>query len=413
MAAADAQLLWLSEKVPNDQFLLYAFDGPADPGLGTAEIARRASAFPELRMRVVTDRGWRYPRWEPGEVQPGQFLVHDERNWQSCLDAVAGLAQLDPTRMCWRIHVFPGVAAVPGAGNGSVVVVQIAHALGDGTRSADLAAVLLARSTALRPVREPDRGLLPWRAVAAARAHRRLVADTDAGRLPAQPGTRPVLSINTGAGVANLRTLVVKRDRLRQPTVTVGALAAVGEALGGYLGERGEDIDQLGAEVPMAVVLPSELRAHNNFRNVGVGLYPRCDRTQRARRIAADLEAQRKRMQHPAAAASAAAFAAVPAALLRWGTARFDPTVRCAQVGGHTVVSSVYRGPADVVFAGRRVVLTAGFPALSPMMGLTHGVHGIGETVALSVHAASAAIDVDDYLDRLAHALGFRPPTRP
>lgn len=409
MAAADAQLLWLSEKVPNDQFLLYAFDGPADAGRGVAEIARRARGFPELRMRVVADRGWRYPHWEPGEVQPGQFVIHDGRDWQSCLDAVAGLAQLVTTQMCWRIHVFPEVGAVPAAGSGSVVVVQIAHALGDGTRSADLAAALLGRDTTLRPVRPPDRGLLPWRAMAAARAHRRLVADTVAGLLPPPPGTRPALSVNTGAGEANLRSLVVGRDRLRQPTVTVGALAAVGEALGGYLDARGEDITRLGAEVPMAVLLEPERLAHNNFRNVGVGLYPRSERGERARLIAADVEAQRRRSEHPAAAASAAAFAAVPAALLRWGTARFDPTARCAQVGGHTVVSSVYRGPADLVFAGRRVVLTAGFPALSPMMGLTHGVHGIGETVAISVHAASAAIDVDDYLDRLAHALRRLP----
>ena len=33
---------------------------------------------------------------------------------------------------------------------------------------------------------------------------------------------------------------------------------------------------------------------------------------------------------------------------------------------------SVNRGPADLTFGGRRVLLTAGFPALSPMMGLTH-----------------------------------------
>lgn len=409
MAAADAHLLWLSEKVPNDQFLLYAFGGPADPGRGVAEIVRRARSSPELRMRVVSDRGWRYPRWEPGEIQPGQFVIHGGQDWQSCLDAVAGVAQLDTTQMCWRIHVFPEVAAVPGTGSGSVLVVQIAHALGDGTRSADLAAVLLGRSAALRPVRPPDRGLLPWRAVAAARAHRRLVADTAAGRLPPPPATRPVLSVNTGAGQANLRTLVVGRDRLRQPTVTVGALAAVGEALGGYLGERGEDITQLGAELPIAAQSQPELWAHNNFRNVGVGLYPRCDRGERARLIAADVEAQRRRSGHPAVAASAAAFAAVPAALLRWGTAQFDPTVRPARVGGHTVVSSVYRGPADLVFAGRRVVLTAGFPALSPMMGLTHGVHGIGDTVVVSVHAASPAIDVDDYLDRLSSALPRLP----
>jgi len=51
-------------------------------------------------------------------------------------------------------------------------------------------------------------------------------------------------------------------------------------------------------------------------------------------------------------------------------------------------------------------VLTAGFPALSPMMGLTHGVHGIGDTVTISVHAAESAVaDIDSYTARLAAAL--------
>jgi hypothetical protein len=70
-------------------------------------------------------------------------------------------------------------------------------------------------------------------------------------------------------------------------------------------------------------------------------------------------------------------------------------------------VSSVDRGPADLRFGGAPVVVTAGCPALSPMMGLTHGVHGIGETIAVSVHAADSAIgDVDAYVERLAAALG-------
>jgi hypothetical protein len=84
----------------------------------------------------------------------------------------------------------------------------------------------------------------------------------------------------------------------------------------------------------------------------------------------------------------------------------FDPSARSDTVAAHTVVSSVYRGPADLSFGGSRVLFTAGFPALSPMMGLTHGVHGIGDTVAISVHADPAVVDVDDYLARLADAFG-------
>ena len=52
------------------------------------------------------------------------------------------------------------------------------------------------------------------------------------------------------------------------------------------------------------------------------------------------------------------------------------------------------------------MLLTAGYPALSPMMGLTHGVHGIGDTVAVSVHTTDAVLDLDDYLGRLSAALG-------
>ncbi|EUA73139.1 hypothetical protein I553_9295 [Mycobacterium xenopi 4042] len=52
------------------------------------------------------------------------------------------------------------------------------------------------------------------------------------------------------------------------------------------------------------------------------------------------------------------------------------------------------------------MVLTAGYPALSPAISLTHGVHGIGDTIAISVHAAESAIaDIDAYLHRLDAAL--------
>jgi hypothetical protein len=151
---------------------------------------------------------------------------------------------------------------------------------------------------------------------------------------------------------------------------------------------------------------PGVRRANNHYGNVGVGLHPHLPADRRAQAIAADLYGRRRRASHPALAAEAAAFAAIPAPVLRWGVGHFDPDRRSDTVTGNTVVSSVHRGAADLSFAGAPVVLTAGFPALSPMMGLTHGVHGIGDTVAVSVHAAESAIgDVDAYLDRLDHAL--------
>ena len=186
--------------------------------------------------------------------------------------------------------------------------------------------------------------------------------------------------------------------------MTIAVLAAVSTALSEHLREFGDDTSNLGAEVPM--VKSGVLHAHNHFGNVGVGLYPELEFGERTNRIAEDLERRRRRAAHLAMAAASRASAAVPAPLLRWGVAQFDPDVRSPTVTGNTVVSSVNRGAPDLSFGGAPVVLTAGYPGLSPMMGLTHGVHGIGDTIAISVHAAESAIgDVDAYVERLEAAL--------
>lgn len=400
MAVPDAQLWWLSAKTPNDQFLVYVVDGTPDIGAAVDEMRRNAARCEDLQLRVVDDNRWRYPRWRRCAITAEQFVVHPGPQWPNCLDAIAGLDQLDATRMAWRVHIFPP----------SVVVIQMSHALADGTRSAGLAGALLGRSTPLPAVSRPAGGFLPARAVAAAKAHRQLARDVATGVVMPPSPPRPLLSVNAPrSGSSVLRTLVVDRERLSRPTVTVGALVAVAQALGGYLADRGEDVRRLGAEVPLTLGGPGPVKARNNFRNVSVDLHPQLGPDQRAARIAADLAGHRQRAVHPAALTSAAASAALPAAVLRWGMAQFDPVARPAAVAGHTVVSSVNRGPADLSFGGCPVRFSTGFPALSPVMGLTHGVHGLGKTVAVSVHADPAAVDVADYVDRLADALGCQP----
>ncbi|MGV9802881.1 WS/DGAT domain-containing protein, partial [Mycobacterium sp. NPDC003449] len=246
---------------------------------------------------------------------------------------------------------------------------------------------------------------LPWRAVRAARTHRRLVADERSGAVPAQAPSRPARRSNARpAGIRRVRTIVRPRGTIAGPTVTVGVLAAVSTALGGQLRALGEDPEGLGAEVPMAKF--GDRHAHNHFGNVGIGLYPELGVEDRVAHIVADFAQRRRRAAHPAMLAATRAFAATPAPLLRWGVAQFDPAVRSPVVTGNTVVSSVNRGAADLRFGAAPVVVTAGYPALSPMMGLTHGVHGIGDAVAISVHAAESAVgDIDAYVSRLETAL--------
>ncbi len=412
LSAVDAQTYWMSAKIPNDQFLLYGFAGVAsDLERALGAIRQRAQTCPELRLRIEERNVLTYPAWVTCQIEPGQLVVHDlaDNSWAGCLAAVAGLAehQLDSRRMLWRLHMFTPVDGLPGTGVGTVAALQAAHVLGDGIRSSALAAWLFGRAEPVPAVRAPpfSGAALPWRCFRAARTHRQLVRDTDAGLIPPQADSRPALRTNAPPdGVRSIRTVIRNRGQLPGPTVTAGVLASVSTALAGHLRELGDDPSTLGAEVPMAKAVVRQ--AHNHFGNVGVGLYPELDVDERAARIVEDLAQRRRRAGHPAMLAASRAFAAVPAPLLRWGVKQFDPTLRSPTVTGNTVVSSVNRGPADLRLGELPVVLTAGYPGLSPMMGLTHGVHGIGDTIAISVHAAESAIgDVDAYVERLESAL--------
>lgn len=399
----------MSAKVPNDEFGLFVFDGVADPVEPALEqVRRRASVCHDLRLRICDDNPLRYPVWVSGPVSDSQLVVHGGLDWSSCLDAVAALIddQLDVSREAWRLHVFAPVAGVPGSsGPATVAVLQISHALADGIRVAALAAWLFGRAVPVAPIVAPRRGSLLLRSVDAARAHRQLVHDMDAGVLPApSPPRAPLLSNAAPVGLRRVRTVLRGRNTLADGTVTVSVLAAISTALAGYLRDRGDDPSELAAEIPMAHTGTRD--GHNHFRNIGVSLHPELPVARRAELIAAELVAGRRRAEHPAAIASRRSFASVPAPLLRWGVGKFDTGVRSPAVTGHTVVSSVNRGAADLRLGGAPVLFTAGYPALSPMMGLVHGVHGIGDTVAISVHAADSAGDIDDYVERLEHALG-------
>ncbi len=202
MAAVDAQFYWMSAKIPNDEFLLYAFDDePADSPRAVEHLRGRANAEPALTIRV-RDRGQlRYPQWVPTTVTTEQVLRHDlaDDSWDGCLAAVAGLAdgQLDIRRMAWRLHVFSPVRGIPGAtGPGAVAVLQVAHALADGARSAAMAAWLFGRPKPVPRVASSRPGFLPWRAAQAARAHRRLQRDIRGGLLSPGAGSRPLLPTN-------------------------------------------------------------------------------------------------------------------------------------------------------------------------------------------------------------------------
>jgi hypothetical protein len=411
VAPADAWYLYATN-LDTDQLAVYGFAGsPPSVDRAVEEVVERARSCPELRLRVGGRRfNLGLPAWIPGDVGAEQIVVHasDELDWSGCLKSFGELIekrQLDPRQALWRLHVFVGVRGVPASPGqpSTVVVVQISHAFADGSRAAALAGVLFGRTAALPAIAAgPMRGRVA-RGVDAVRHNRQLVRETGTGRLPPPPGPVPALSVNekpTGARI--LRTFVRHRMQLPGQSATLGALVAISEALSGYLRDRGEDPSSLTALVPMAK--PGVPHARNHSGPEFIRLHPDATaKDERARLIATELQECQRRRQHPAIAAQALALEALPWPLQRWVSSRANPL----SVMAHTVVSSVNRGPKDLSFGGCPVIMTAGYPFLSPTIGLTHGVHGIGDLVGISVNTTESVIpDIDDYLDRLNAGLG-------
>ncbi|MFF7943915.1 WS/DGAT domain-containing protein [Nocardia gamkensis] len=296
-----------------------------------------------------------------------------------------------------------------GARVGSVVV--RGRTIGDAV-SASVLPIGVLIDSAVGLLRVPVRmAATAVRGYQAFRAQQRLAELTEAGELPPPGQGYPPSALNrtTAEGISRheARMLVFPAEDLRVPgrTVTVVVLTAVSLALARYLADRGQPVERLGAQVPMA--LPEVDRPRNNYRSLGVDLFiDEPDPGLRADKIAAALADRRVRARHPLLSAQDRVTATVPAPVLRRDVDRYPLDTVPDSIAGHTVVSSVDRGPADLSFGGGEVRFTAGFPALGSVMHLTHGVHGLGDTITISLHADQAVLpDLDAYAAHLRAAL--------
>ncbi|WP_036528636.1 wax ester/triacylglycerol synthase domain-containing protein [Nocardia sp. CNY236] len=448
MAAQDATLYWLSKRIRNDVFVLYCF---TDLGRPTEElramVAQRSAGIADLRVRL-RELPWDldYPQWRPCEFIAEQFLEHRlaEPTWLRVLDALGGLlgSGVDATVRPWRVHVFRGIVDAPGPGSGAAVVavLQLSHALADGQRASQIGRALFStESTDSATTPPPARagvasngvligsvtGLLgmPIRLVStvargyrAFRARQRLMSLTESGRVPpAGPGFVPSCvnrQVEKRISRREVRMLVFEAEQLRVPdrTVTVVLLTAVSSALSRYTAGRGEPVERLGAQVPMALPEPPTTRGtgpRNNYRSLSIDLFvAEPDLRRRAGKIAAELAARRSRARHPLLSMEDRVTAAIPAVILRRDVERYPIDSVPDSIAGHTVVSSVDRGRADLAFGGGSVRFSSGFPALGAVMHLTHGVHGLGDTIVVSLHADQAVVpDLDEYAQHLRDAI--------
>ncbi|MFT4087638.1 MAG: DUF1298 domain-containing protein [Gordonia sp. (in: high G+C Gram-positive bacteria)] len=432
LSPADADMLWQSETTPNDQFLLYCFAAEGlSVGLAAAaeQLKARAAAIADLGLRVCpVPGGLDYPRWTPAPVDDDQFRIHPgARDWQECLDAVCAEmnSQLDAQVHTWRVHLYGPVGGVPGAaGDALVAVFQVSHALGDGRRASTLARELFGGDAAgaggqrrnVAPRRlAPVAGALKLMPQIGAAAGLGLVAARRSARCtdPAGRSPMPATSLNTAPGPERvLRTLTVDAGRLcfGGQSVTAGAIVVIGRALSAYLG------DDVGA-VELTIGREPDPIARNNFFTASIGTHLHdVDRSVGAAAVAADIAAARRRDGSAGRIAARRAARRTPAVLERLGVRLSANAPQPVLMSGATVVSSVNRGAGDLRLTGLPVLFTAGFPALSRVHSLTHGVHGIGGAVTISVHASTSAMpDVDRYAALLKECMrsGRAPAYRP
>ncbi len=455
LAPQDATRFWLSRRACDDLFLLYCFtDTGRSFGRLRADLLSRAATIADLRVRV-RERRWAYPAWVSCDIADDQIVDHQlaAPTWANVVDAVCVLlsgglrADVGP----WRLHLFRGVRAAPGGDAPALVaVLQVSHALADGQRAAAIARALWATVDECRgPGAPADRTRVPrstrddvnrgvfksapidyWsdevralagmpvrmvrtilRGLAAERARRTLEALTERGEIPPPATNFPPTSLNCPPLPTAHAVRMIVRDDLRVSgrTVTVVALTAITAALSRYLRQHGAPAERLGAQVSVArsVDNRNDRVVRNNYVDLGIELpVDESDPRRRADRIITELTARRTRANHPLLHAQARVTEVIPAPLLRRDIAGYPLDLVPDALSGNTVISSVNRGPADLSFGGGSVRFTGGFPALGAVMHLTHGVHGLGETVTVSVHADPAVVpDIDVYAGLVDTAL--------
>ncbi|WHU48718.1 hypothetical protein QNM97_06925 [Gordonia sp. L191] len=450
MSAVDAMWYWMSSAMPSDQFLVYGFTSPRTSlDVIAGYLRRRAATIDDLGLRVADvpahlDR----PYWRRAPVSADQVRVtQGPMTWQACLDHIAQSMdyQLDARQQMWRLHLYGAVTPAPGVAEGSdlvVAVLQVAHALGDGRRSSAIARQLFSEKEIEVQARCPaERGPTTVMHVPAAAALGVARVPIDVARMLFWGGlafhhhrqrSRTTGSGTTGSGTTDsgqttssvaptsingspgrgreLRTLTVSADVLtaRGGTVTVGALTAISDALPRFLGDPSMPVTITLTVARRRAATDPNTGSRNDFRTVGIDLHTDiADLDGRASAIAAEIARARDEHMTPERAAARRAEHATPAPLRILGARQAGAAQLPERIDGISVVSSVDRGPADLTLGGgSRSVITAGFPALSPVHGLNHGVHGLGARVTLSVIAAPCRCpDIDRYLALLTEAL--------
>lgn len=427
-----------------DQYTTFVFDsGDHEPPTFddvVAHVERRARLVPRLQIRIGDAVGLlEYPRWIRDPTPPRDHVVdHDLSDGRHTLNsflAERACVPVDATSRAWTVHVGRGLSGVDGIrGAATVVIVQVSHALSDGSVGTRIVRALFGPDEPTDIVTFPDdpavsrprcvrdaavaTALLPYRW---ARSQRRMgraqQTYLDAVRTGELVAPAPVEPTRVNAHPDETRAVHVLQFPKSQwtggpATVTATALTAVGAALSAYLAAHGErDGTRIRATVPTAIGTSAAWPAVNRTVPAAVDLHPELtDASDRASAVAHALNLQRERVndrRHIDATRSAELYPA--ALLLGFGRRARLVAPRSGtpeRVTSHTVVTSVNRTGLDLELGSSRATLCAGVASLSPGCSITHAVYGYGDVVTVCVTACPTTVpDHAVYADLLRSAI--------
>lgn len=447
LGVRDAAFHFLRDEAGSvDMYGIYVFDSGDSPAPTfdeiRAHVAERAPMIPALN--VVLEEvafGLDYPSWVPARSDTDAHLTdHDlaDASWENCQRLLSTFLEtgLDSRVRPWHVHVVRGVQGVPlVAGEATVVVLQVTHAMTDGMGLTHLANALFApASTPKEIVGALLTGHVPaarprWRSlraiasvaavpiklvrfVSANRTARRRYAERRA-RIPSsyQPGAPTRLTADPTERRA-VHIVPVQSSVFRDlgVPITSAALSVVAEATTRYLLAHGDPVPPvLNAGVPIALGAHAQWPSANRVLSGVVDLHAHePDPMVRAHEISTGLKAERARVTSPESIALARAEEHLPAPVVLLNRRLQNRRVRPASTAvlSHTSVVSVDRGASPLELCGSRVTFTSGTPMLTSGRSVVHGFFGVGDVVTVVVLACPDTVpDHEFYRDLLVSAI--------
>ena len=446
LSALDAAFLYAdTEEGPLNIGGVSVFDGPLSRSGLLSRLRERLPEIPRYRQRVIpAPFGLGHPFWEDdprfdpdGHVFEVHLRAPDESTLQRAVEAVFE-GKLRPDRPLWQLWLIHGLE-----GDRSALVSKIHHAMVDGVSGVELFEVLFDLTPdGRRPPRHATAQVHP----PSTTSQRFAEASWDAAHDLADTGLRAVGALtrllsrpretlaSVAAPLAALATSGVRkvarlpfnrplsgRRRVGWATLSLAelrgirsacggtlndvALAIVGDAVGGWLRERGWDGDarMLRALVPVDIRRPDEVgQLGNRVSIVPVEidlLGTPADRLAgvRSRTQAVKQAAVAEWLQGAAAAAAASPALLYSAALslaarpdvLAWSSSLRDLSALTANI-----VCTNVAGPQVPMYAQGRL-LTAHYPIvpLAFEFGLSFAVFSYNQRLFVGVIADAAAVD--------------------